>query len=309
MNMNRRQFLGAIIAGTGALLWDQAVFAAKPIVSTDPFQMMPLGKTGIQVSLIGAGTGFKGGNRQSRMTRMGKDKFEALLKYQFERGVRYFDCADTYGTHPFVASAFKSLPRADYVLCSKLWFYQGNLPESERPDANIVVDRFRKELDTDYIDLLLIHCVMTPDWPELFKRQMDIMADLKSKGIIRAHGVSVHSLEALEVCVDTPWVDSVHVRLNAFGEAMDSRDPATVAKVVNKLYDKGKGVVAMKLIGNGQFRDDPEKINTSIEFVLGLGTVNTVIVGFENPEQVDDYALRVQKFLTTRAKNARNHGR
>ncbi|HEX2973814.1 MAG TPA: aldo/keto reductase [Tepidisphaeraceae bacterium] len=304
MEMNRRQFLTTTLAGAGVALMNHPLLAAaESPVSNDPFQMVPLGKTGLKVSLIGAGTGMRGGGRQSNMTRLGKEKFEALLKYEFEKGIRLFDCADMYGTHPYVASAFKGLPREQYAISTKIWVMDGALPEKERPDANIVVDRFRKELNTDYIDLVLVHCMMAGNWCEQWKRQMDIMEELKSKGIIKAHGASIHSLQALKAAAESPWVDSVHVRINAFGDSMDGK-PEVVAPVLKQLHDAGKGVIGMKLVGEGRYRNDPAKRDESIRYVLGLETVNSMVVGFETPAEVDDFAMRVKNALAAKSKPA-----
>jgi predicted aldo/keto reductase-like oxidoreductase len=73
-------------------------------------------------------------------------------------------------------------------------------------------------------------------WTDKQKKQMDILENLKAKKIIRAHGVSIHSLEALEACVDCQWVDVVHVRVNPYGDSMDRRDPAEVIAVIEKLH-------------------------------------------------------------------------
>jgi aryl-alcohol dehydrogenase-like predicted oxidoreductase len=124
---------------------------------------------------------------------------------------------------------------------------------------------------------------------------MDILETLKSKKIIRAHGVSIHSLEAMEAAAASSWVDVVHVRVNPYGESMDHKDPAQVIPVIEKLHKAGKGVIGMKLIGNGKFRNDSEKIDASLKYVLGLGTVDMIIVGFELPEQIDNYVGRVKK--------------
>ena len=135
-----------------------------------------------------------------------------------------------------VASALRGFPRESYTLCSKIWVSQGGIPEPERPDADVVVERFRKELKTDYIDLIQIHCMTDAHWTERQKRQMDILENLKAKDIIRAHGVSVHSLEAMEACIGNPWVDVVHVRINPYGEAMDHSDPTVVTSLYIENY-------------------------------------------------------------------------
>ncbi len=184
---------------------------------------------------------------------------------------------------------------------------RGGIPEPERPDANIVVDRFRKELNTDYLDLVQIHCMMSGSWTDEQKKQMDILDNLKVKGIIRAHGVSVHSLQALEAASASPWVDVIHVRINPFGASMDSNDPAQIVPVIKKMHDSGKGIIGMKLIGNGSFSNDSDKVDQSIKYVLGLGTVDMVIIGFEKPEQIDDYVVRMEKVLNPAGKRINNN--
>jgi predicted aldo/keto reductase-like oxidoreductase len=297
--LTRRQFVTTTMAaGTGMVLLGKTALAL-PIkasgLSGDPFQIIKLGNTGIKTTLLGMGTGFSGYNRSSNITRAGVA--EAVIRQAYEKGIRFFDCADSYGTHPFTATALKAVPREKYTLSSKIWVSQGGIPEPERPDANVVIDRFRKELDTDYLDIVQIHCMTDSHWTDSQKRQMDILETLKSKNIIRAHGVSVHSLEAMEACVDCPWVDVIHVRVNPYGEAMDKKDPALVIPVIEKLHQAGKGIIGMKLIGNGNFRNDSEKIDASLKYVLGLGTVDMIIVGFEQPEQIDNYIVRVKNAL------------
>lgn len=297
-NITRRQFLAAVSVGTSSFLLGCNTRTSPDVsLPIDPFQTVTLGKTGIKSSLVGFGTGFNGYQRQSHMTRMGKEKAISLLHYAYDMGIRFFDCADLYGTHPYMSDVLRIVPREKIVLASKIWVRKGGIPEDERPDANIVVDRFRKELNTDYIDLVQMHCMTDANWTDQQKRQMDILDNLKAKGIIRAHGVSIHSLDALKACVTSPWVDVVHTRTNAYGEAMDDKDPDVVAAVIDKIHKAGKGVIGMKLIGNGKFRNDPEKIDRSLQYVMDMGSVDSIIIGFETPEQIDDYAMRAKKVL------------
>jgi aryl-alcohol dehydrogenase-like predicted oxidoreductase len=294
-NLTRRQFVSAVAAGAVTVFFGPAAFAImprKPFLASGPFQTITLGKTGIKTTFLGLGPGFNGSNRSSSITRGGVA--ETVIRYAYDSGIRFFDCADSYGTHPYAAKALKEIPREKYILSSKIWVSQGGIPEPERPDADIVVDRFRKELNTDYIDLVQIHCMTSKSWTDEYKRQMDILENLKAKNIIRGHGVSVHSLQAMEAAAASPWVDVIHVRINPYGASMDSKDPAQVLPLIEKLHKYGKGVIGMKIIGGGNLKNDSEKINQSLKFVLGLGTVDMIIIGFENPEQIDNYIARVQ---------------
>ncbi len=294
--MKRRDFIKGTIAGGAGLLFSTRYVSAaenKP-AAFDPYELVPLGKTGVKVSRVGFGTGMKGRERQSNQTRLGKEKFERMLRETYERGIRFFDCADLYGSHPYIIPALKGIPRENYVISSKIWWMPRGLPENERPEADVVVGRFLKELQTDYIDIVQLHCVQAADWPAQLRKYMDKLDELKQKGIIRAHGVSVHSLDALAAAAEEPWVDCVHARINPFGTAMDG-PVDKVVPVLKKIHDSGKGVVGMKLIGEGAFRNSDELRDRSAKFVLELGCVDTMIVGFESIEEVDDFARRVRK--------------
>lgn len=289
--MDRRQFLKS--GAAGVLTLGHKLLGA----SSDPFARVKLGETGIETSRIAMGTGVKAFNRQSNLTRMDKEDALALIRQAYESGVRFFDCADTYGSHELVAEALAGKPRDSYVLSTKMWNRPGGIPEPERPDANIVVDRFRKEFKTDYIDIVQLHCMVEPNWTDLQKRQMDILDNLKAKGIIRAHGVSVHSFYAMLTCLRSPWVDVVHVRLNAYGDKMDTYDPRYVAALVQKLHTAGKGIIAMKLIGEGKYRNEPTKIEETLRFVLNLKSVDVLLVGFDQKGQVKDFTDRVRAVM------------
>lgn len=297
-NMDRRNFVRALSLGTAHLLFSNPLQAGQSrYLNTHPLQKVKLGKSGIETTLVGLGTGVHASNRSSFITRQDKDKSLALLQHAWDKGIRFFDSADSYGTHGLMAEAMKKMNRDELTLTSKMWVRGGGIPESERPDADIVIDRFRKELDTDYIDLVQLHLMVDENWTETQKKQMDILENLKAKGIIRAHGVSVHSLEAMKDALKSPWVDVIHVRINPYGIAMDKPNPEEVVEVIKQLHQSGKGVIGMKLVGAGKYQDESERIDNAIRFVLGLETVDMVIIGFESIDQVDNYIARTENAL------------
>ncbi len=157
-----------------------------------------------------------------------------------------------------------------------------------------MVARFLKELQTDYLDVVQLHCVTSGNWPENLRKQMDLLDALKRKGVIRAHGVSCHSLDALAAAAGEPWTDCAHARINPYGERTDGTNEE-IASAVKKLAAAGKGVIGMKIMGQGAFRDSDEKRDKSIAFALGTGSVDTMVVGFEKLEEIDDFAARVRK--------------
>lgn len=300
LNMDRRKFIGALGLGTAHLIFSNPLTAGESLrfSGNNPLQLVKLGKSGIETSLLGFGTGVHAGGRTSFITRQEREKSVNMLVHAYNRGVRNFDCADTYGTHDIVSEALAKMDRSKITLTSKIWVRGGGIPESDRPDSNVVVDRFRKELKTDYIDLVQIHCMEDANWTVNQKKQMDILENLKAKGIIKAHGVSVHSLDAMKDAVKSEWVDVIHVRINPYGMAMDKPDPKEVVEVIQQLHKAGKGVIGMKLVGDGKLKNDSQKIDDSLRFVLGLGCVDMMIVGFETSTEVDNYIGRIEKALT-----------
>jgi aryl-alcohol dehydrogenase-like predicted oxidoreductase len=295
MKLDRRQFLGAAIASAGTMVIAQSTLRAEEAkdAAINPYEMVPLGKTGLKVSRIGLGTGMSGSKRESNQTRLGKDKFGALIKEAYDRGVRLYDMADLYGSMPYVGPALKA-NREKCVFLTKIWVMGGGIPEEERPDADVVIDRFRKELQTDYIDIVLLHCQTQAKWPEQQKRYLDSLAKLKDKGIIKACGISAHHLDALKTAAATPWCDTVNVRINHSGQSMDGK-PEEVAPVLKMLHDVGKGVVGMKVVGEGKWKteDKADMRTQSIKYILGLGSVDSMVVGFESVKEVDDFEKRV----------------
>jgi len=300
MRIGRREFLESLAAGTAGLAIGGCAggVSSKPKRAMspmfDPYETVTIGRTKIETSLVGLGTGMRGWMRRSDQTRLGQEGFTKLVRGALDRGVRCFDLADLYGSHPFFARAMKPVKRDKYTILTKIWWKPKGVPDADRPDADVMVARFLKELQTDYLDVVQLHCVTSPKWPENLRKQMDLLETLKRKGAIRAHGVSCHSLEALAAAAAEPWTDCVHARINPYGERTDGTNEQIKA-AVKKLGAAGKGVIGMKIMGQGAFRDSDEKRNASINFALGMGAVDAMIVGFEKLEEIDDFATRVRK--------------
>ena len=290
MKQTRRSFLQSTTLAAGSLLLGARYATGAETAVTPAFaaaDKVALGKSGLKVTRLMLGTGMRGGQRQSNHTRMGLEKFTTLVRGAHERGLRFFDLADLYGTHDFFAQSMKGVPRDDYALTTKIWWSGGGIPEAERPDADVVVNRFLKELKTDHLDLVLLHCVTAEKWPEALQKQMELLAALKKKGVLRAHGVSCHSLEALQAAAKDPWVDSIHARINPYGASMDGK-PEKILEVLREAKANGKGIVGMKIIGEGRFRNDVEKKKESVRFALKSGCVDVLLVGCENLTELDE---------------------
>ncbi|HOC68820.1 MAG TPA: aldo/keto reductase [Candidatus Hydrogenedentes bacterium] len=282
-SFNRREFL-SVTAGLVAV--GAAVTASGGVVAPGARAVAArtLGRTGLQCSYLGIGTGIRGqgfGITDQTLGLTG-EQFIALLEYAYSRGITYFDMADRYGSHHYMRMAMKrSIPRDKVMLLSKVWF-------REAETVKIDLERMRRELEVDCIDVVLMHCLRNGEenWPETLRPAMDVLEEAKVKGHIRAHGVSCHNFTALERAAEEPWCDVVLARINPFGVNMDG--PAEkVVPVFEKIHGAGKGVIGMKILGEGA----PEvvaKMGESLRFVMGLDSVDAVTIGFMNPGQLDE---------------------
>ena len=262
-----------------------------------------LGKTGLKLSRLGFGTGSKGGSIHRGL---GNKEFTRLLRYAYDQGITYIDTAQNYKTHEMVREAIKGLPR------EKL-FIQSKMPGV--PDKPLeVLDRYRKELGVDYIDSLLSHVAVKGDWDEERKRVLDALEEAKDKGIIRAHGVSCHSLPALTKAAEMDWVDVNLVRINPQGVWIDtpqeiwnadsgaSHLPA-VQQRMQIMRKNGHGIIGMKIIGNGDFTTAAER-EKSIRFTMQSGLVDAVVIGFKNTAEIDEAILRINRALAQMTESA-----
>jgi aryl-alcohol dehydrogenase-like predicted oxidoreductase len=296
MKYSRRQFIGTAVAGAGAMLLHVRDTGAVPVAGNhDPYEIVELGKTGIKTTRLCMGTGMRGGGRQSNLTRTGYEEGMKLVREIYRRGVRMFDLADSYGTHAIVSDALRIFPRSDYTLFTKLWFMPGGgIPEAERPDAETVVARFLRELQTGYIDGVQLHCVTSGNWNTELSDYMTALDKLKQKGIIRSHGLSCHALAAVETATREPWADAVHVRLNPYSVRMDDK-VEKVEPLVKQLHQSGKGVIAMKILGQGDLANSDEQRDNSFRYVLRSGTVDVLDIGMDKTGDIVDCESRIRK--------------
>ena len=286
--VSRRDFIaGLTAAGTtvlaGRLAWADS--ATKIKKGTD---LVKLGRTGIQTTVLGIGTGTNSGNQQRALGQAG---FTKLVRHALDRGIRYIDTADMYRAHPFVRNALEGVPRDKY-------FIQTKTGARSADKANKDIERFFEELHVDYIDSLLIHAMFRGDWVTEMRPVMDALQEAKEKGKVRAVGVSCHGWEPLAASLDTDWPDVQLVRINPFGTLMDGpgkedprkEDPQLakkVAAVVKKMHEKGRGIIGMKIYGETGFGSKEKRLE-SLKYVLGLGCVDCFTIGFTSVAQLDE---------------------
>lgn len=258
-----------------------------------PTDRVELGKTGVKLSRIAMGTGTVGGGKSSNQTRLGQEKFTAITRRFYESDLNFFDSADLYGSMPYFKNALKGIPRDKIVILSKVW---GNDGDKARAD----LERFLKELGTDYIDIVLTHCAATGDWTKRREGVLEVLSKAKEKGMIRAHGASWHGMAPLKTIADCKWGDLALVRINHKGAKMDG-SPDEVVPYIKKIKQSGKFVMGMKILGEGTIADERDE---SLRFVLGLGCLGAMTIGFEKPEQIGDLVKRWESAMKAVATKA-----
>jgi predicted aldo/keto reductase-like oxidoreductase len=287
--IDRRAFLKHSLAAGGALAFSRGAVQAAPKSAFDEparkfaNDVVELGPDKLRLSRLAMGTGTSGFRGSSNQTRkMGVRGITSLYQYGFDNGLTFWDTADGYGSHPHLASALKHIPRDKVTIMTKS---QSKTAAEMRAD----IERFRKELNSDYIDLLLLHAVREEDWPTQRAGAMDVVNEYKQKGIIRSRGISCHSLPALQQVHKQDYIDVDLARINPVGAKMDA-DPATVVEELAKIKAAGKGVIGMKILGEGSLRN---RVDYALQHALALKYVDCFTIGAESQTELADLIHRI----------------
>lgn len=287
--MKRREFLRTSVLGSAALALGAGRAEASPREAfAEPSRKFAsdrvvLGPDRIELSRLAMGTGTSGFRGSSNQTRqLGVKGITELYRYGFDNALTFWDTADGYGSHPHLRNALKHIPREKVAIMTKS---QARTAEAMRAD----IERFRQELGTDYIDILLLHAVREEDWPERRKGAIEVINEYKQKGIIRSRGISCHSLAALRQVHKQDSIDIDLARINPVGAMMDA-DPATVIEELAKIKAAGKGVIGMKILGEGAMRN---RVDEALQHALALNCVDCFTIGAESVTELADLVRRI----------------
>jgi len=197
------------------------------------------------------------------------------MRFGYDQGIAVWDTAGGYGSHPHVADALEGLDRSSVVIVSKS---HTKSPEKVRDE----IPRFLSELRTDYIDVLLMHCITDANWLTDHAGVVDVFREAKEKGQTRAIGMSCHDFGALKTVAAADWIDVVLARINYDGTKMDA-GPDEVVPVLEEIHNAGKGVLAMKVVGQGDLH---ESVPKAMRFAMGLSCVDALVIGMTDEAQV-----------------------
>jgi 1-deoxyxylulose-5-phosphate synthase len=280
---SRRDFLKTGLA-VGALATTGTLsLKAEPRTATD---WVTLGKTNVKVTRLAFGTGSFSGQVQRDL---GQDQFTRLVRHAHERGVRFFETAESYGgMHEMLGIALQGVPRDSYRLMTKVTTHNGINPQDK-------IDQLRRAAKTEYFDIVLLHWQHTPTWPTDSLRWQDGISEAQVKQAVLSHGASVHGLPALRQVPDMKWLEVAMIRMNHKGVRMDAEDYNTdglgnvneVVTHVKKIRKGGTGVISMKLVGEGTFANREDR-KAAMRFAFRHAGVTAVTVGYKNTGEIDE---------------------
>jgi aryl-alcohol dehydrogenase-like predicted oxidoreductase len=280
---SRRDFLKTGLAAGALATTGTLSLKAEPRTATD---WVTLGKTNVKVTRLAFGTGSFSGQVQRDL---GQDGFTRLVRHAHERGVRFFETAESYGgMHEMLGIALEGVPRDSYRLMTKVTTHNGVNPQDK-------IDQLRRAAKTEYFDIVLLHFQHTPTWPTDSLRWQDGISEAQSKQAVLSHGASVHGLPALRQVPDMKWLEVAMIRMNHKGVRMDAEDYNTedlgnvseVVTHVKKIRKHGTGVISMKLVGEGQFTNREDR-KAAMKFAFRNAGVTAVTVGYKNTGEIDE---------------------
>jgi predicted aldo/keto reductase-like oxidoreductase len=279
----RREFLKASLAVGAVSTAGTLPLHAAPSKAAE---VATLGKSGMAVTRLAFGTGSDNGHIQAAL---GQQGFTRLIHYAYDRGIRFFETAESYVTPPMLGQALKGIPRESYHLMNKVTTDEGVDPR-ERFDEMLRISQ------TEYFDIMLLHWQHTPDWVTKTRRWQDGILEAQSKKIIGARGASVHGLPALRQVPGNKWLEVALVRMNHNGTSMDgptwkdANYPDSVGEVVEHVKEMkkdGMGVIGMKLAGAGAFTRHDDR-QAAMRFAFKNAGVDCVTVGFKSTQEIDE---------------------
>jgi len=294
---NRREFIQKSVAGLAGFAAISSGFAGCGLATNaSSIDKVKLGETGLSVSRVALGTGSAGWKNVSNQTRLGYKGFVDLAQHAYDRGIRFFDTADMYGSHEYVREALKVIPRDNVSILTKVMVYDQEGWYKKEPFQSSL-DRFRTEVNTEYFDIFLLHCMTNGEWSTEYRKYMDEVSKAKEKGILKTVGISCHDLDAMKNAASNPWVDVLFARINNKGSKMDGT-PEEVMKVLETARKNGKGVIGMKVFGMGDLIKEDQR-EASLQYVIKSDNVHCITLGLESKEQIDDAVNRVMRIANS----------
>ena len=234
-----------------------------------------LGDTGLEVSRLCFGTGPMAPFRFALPPAEGS----RLIRTAFEHGVNFVDTAPNYETTPHIAGALKSLTRTEIVICTKTG-------ATTAAGARSAVEECLRALNTGYVDIVLLHGVRSTEGLGNREDALEELCKAKHEGLIRAVGASTHVYtgSAVRGCIDDPRIEVILTYVNKSGIGLIGGPYEEHYELIEAAYQAGKGVLGMKLLGEGYMAAEAEE---HLRYGFELPVIHSVDLGFINEAQIE----------------------
>ncbi|NPV79451.1 MAG: aldo/keto reductase [Firmicutes bacterium] len=206
----------------------------------------------------------------------------AIIRKAIESGINFLDTAETYRTYSYIKRALKGY-RGEVIIATKS-------PAALYLDMEKSVQLALDVLGRDYIDIFLLHAARTgPEVLDKRRGALECLLDQKQKGVIRAVGISTHSIATVRRAARCPEIDVIFPLINRTGTGIIDGTVGEMIAAIGEAADSGKGVYAMKALAGGHLVSD---IEGAIDFVRKIRGVSSVAVGVvREPELMADLAV------------------
>ncbi len=232
-----------------------------------------LGSTDIKVSRLCFGSLTMTPFQANLSIKEGAD----LIKYAYEKGINFLDTAEIYENYQYIREGIRSIRRDDYVLSTKTYAYTQEMAEESLKKA-------LKELDTDYIDLFLLHEQESIHTIRGHFPAIEYLLKAKEKGYIRALGISTHKIEGVRGFNKIKELDVIHPIVNKGGIGIHDGTIQDMLQELKRSHEMGRGIYGMKPLGGGHLIDSVED---AFNFVRDLPYIHSIAIGMQSQDEID----------------------
>lgn len=238
-------------------------------------EYLTYGKTGLEISRLCFGAGRLGDTCKTH-----ESGAKMMLK-AFDEGITFWDTAEGYGTQPHLGEAVRQINREEIVIQTKT-------ANKDHESASASIEKALRELQTEYIDVMLLHAISSPDDLATREREgaFDAFREAKAAGKIRVIGCSTHIYtgDVMDAVIDHPEIDVILTTANKEGRMLEGGPFEKHLEYIQRAYDLGKGISIMKVVVAG---DIPEAdMSEWIEWGFNLETAHAINLGITKPQHL-----------------------
>lgn len=200
-----------------------------------------------------------------------------LIEYAYDKGINFIDTAEIYENYKYIREALKSIKREDYRIATKTYAYTKELAKES-------LEKALKELNTDYIDIFLLHEQESIHTINGHYEAIEYFIEAKKQGKIKSIGISTHRIAAAEAVKKFDEIEIIHPIVNKSGLGISDGSIEDMLKVLEELNKIGKGIYSMKPLGGGHLIKDVEN---AFNFVRNISFIDSIAIGMQSIEEID----------------------